>query len=102
MAVFLFVVLLAGGAGGVLGRGSAAGLGFAFGRLALVVPLALLGMAIATVFEISLRRSYWFVGALIFLFGLFLLVAAGAPPFGGPRRRPVRAGRVRGPVGGAG
>ena len=83
VAVFLFVVLLSGGAGGVLGRGSAGGLGFAFGHMALVVPIALLIMAVVAVFDVTLRRSYWFAGGLIFLFGLFLLVAAGAPPFGG-------------------
>jgi DNA segregation ATPase FtsK/SpoIIIE, S-DNA-T family len=83
VGVFLFVVLLSGGAGGVLGRGSAGGLAFAFGHMALVVPIALLVMAVVAVFDVTLRRSYWFVGGLIFLFGLFLLVAAGAPPFGG-------------------
>ena len=33
-------------------------------------------------FDVTVRRSYWFIGALVFLFGLFLLVAAGVPPFG--------------------
>jgi S-DNA-T family DNA segregation ATPase FtsK/SpoIIIE len=83
VAVFLFVILLAGGAGGVLGRGSASGLGFAFGHLALVVPIVLLVMAVTIVFDVKMRRSYWLAGGLVFLFGLFLLVAAGAPPFGG-------------------
>jgi DNA segregation ATPase FtsK/SpoIIIE, S-DNA-T family len=83
VSVFLFVVLLAGGTGGVLGRGSAAGLTFAFGHLALVVPLILLVVAVTTVLEVAIRRSAWFAGGLVFLFGLFLLVAAGAPPFGG-------------------
>ncbi len=83
VAVFLFVVLLAGGTGGVLGRGVAAGLTFAFGHLALVVPIVLLGLSVTTVLETGLRHSYWFAGALVFLFGLFVLVAAGAPPFGG-------------------
>jgi hypothetical protein len=83
VAVFLFVVLLSGGAGGVLGRGSAAGLAFAFGKLALLVPLALVLVAVTTVFEMRLWRSYWFIGGLVFLFGLLLLVAAGTPPFGG-------------------
>jgi len=83
VAVFLFVVLLSGGAGGVLGRGSAAGLGFAFGHVALVVPIALLVMAVTTVLEVRVRRSYVFAGALVFVLGLFLLVAAGVPPFGG-------------------
>jgi DNA segregation ATPase FtsK/SpoIIIE, S-DNA-T family len=83
VAVFLFVVLLAGGSGGVLGRGVAAGLTFAFGHLALVVPLALLGLAATTVMSVTLRRSYLFLGIMVFLFGLFVLVAAGATPFGG-------------------
>ncbi len=83
VAVFLFVILLAGGAGGVLGRGSAAGLAFAFGHLALVVPIVLLVIAVTTVIDVKMRRSYWLAGGLVFLFGLFLLVAAGAPPFGG-------------------
>ena len=83
VAVFLFVVLLSGGAGGVLGRGSAAGLGFAFGNVALVVPIALLVIAVTTVLEVRVRRSYVFAGALVFVFGLFLLIAAGVPPFGG-------------------
>jgi DNA segregation ATPase FtsK/SpoIIIE, S-DNA-T family len=83
IAVFLFVILLAGGTGGVLGRGTAAGLRLAFGTLALVVPIALLSLAVTTVFDVTLHRSYWFIGALVFLLGLFLLVAAGAPPFGG-------------------
>ena len=83
VAVFLFVVLLAGGTGGVLGRGSATGLIYAFGRLALVVPLLLLVGAATCVLDVSVRRSGWFAGGLVFLFGLFLLVAAGAPPVGG-------------------
>jgi S-DNA-T family DNA segregation ATPase FtsK/SpoIIIE len=83
VAVFLFVVLLSGGAGGVLGRGTAAALTFAFGQLALLVPLALVLVAVTTVFDTRLWRSYWFIGGFVFLLGLVLLVAAGAPPFGG-------------------
>ena len=32
-------------------------------------PCALLVVAVTTVFEVALRRSYWFVGAMVFLFG---------------------------------
>ncbi|MFH0915525.1 MAG: DNA translocase FtsK [bacterium] len=83
VAVFLIFVLIAGDKGGFVGRGVHAGLIFAFGALAFLVPLALLILAVTTVFEIKLRHSYWFAGAMVFLFGLFLLVAAGVPPFGG-------------------
>ena len=83
VAVFLVFVLIAGDRGGFVGRGVHAGLMLAFGRLAFLVPLALLVLAVTTVFEIKLRHSYWFAGALVFLFGLFMLVAAGFPPFGG-------------------
>jgi S-DNA-T family DNA segregation ATPase FtsK/SpoIIIE len=102
VAVFFFVVLLSGGAGGVLGRGSAAGLTFAFGRLALVVPLLLVLVAVTTVFEVRVGRSYWFIGGLVFLFGLFLLVAAGAPPFGGHSLGYFAAAEFEGRAGGLG
>ena len=102
VAVFLFVVLLAGGAGGVLGRGSAAGLTFAFGHLALIVPIALVVLAASTIFEITIRRSYLFVGALVFLFGLFVLVAAGAPPFGGHTAATFVRAEFEGRAGGLG
>ena len=83
VAAFLIFVLIAGDKGGFVGRGVHAGLIFAFGALAFLVPLALLILAVTTVFEIKLRRSYWFAGSMVLLFGLFLLVAAGVPPFGG-------------------
>ncbi len=83
VAVFLIFVLIAGDRGGFVGRGVHAGLMLAFGRLAFLVPLTLLILVVTTVFEIKLRHSYWFAGALVFLFGLFMLVAAGIPPFGG-------------------
>ncbi len=102
VAVFLFVVLLSGGAGGVLGRGSAAGLTFAFGQLALVVPLVLILVAATTVFDVRLWRSYWFIGGLVFLFGLFLLVAAGAPPFGGHSAGYFASAEFEGRAGGLG
>ena len=102
VAVFLFVVLLAGGSGGVLGRGVAAGLTFAFGHLALVVPLALLGLAVTTVMSVSLRRSYLFLGIVVFLFGLFVLVAAGATPFGGHGADYFVSAEFKGRAGGLG
>jgi len=83
VAIFLVFVLIAGERGGFVGRGVHAGLVFAFGRLAFLVPLALLILVVTTVFETKLRHSYWFAGAMVFLFGVFLLVAAGFPPFSG-------------------
>jgi len=82
VAVFLAVVVVAEGVGGVLGRAAATGLGYVLGHLALLVPLALVAVAISLVLERPLRRSPWFIGGWVFLFGVFLLVAAGAPPFG--------------------
>lgn len=83
VAVFLVVVIVADEVGGVLGRGAGAALGFVFGRLALLAPLALLAVAVSLVVGKKIWRSAWFVGGLVFLFGLLLLVAAGAPPFAG-------------------
>ena len=81
-AVFVIFTLVAGDTGGFVGRGVHTGLILALGRLAFLVPLALLGLAVTTVFGVTFRRSYWFAGAMVFLFGLFLLVAAGLSPFG--------------------
>ncbi len=102
IAIFLFVVLIAGGAGGVLGRGSAAGLGYAFGHLALVIPVLFVVFAVTTVLNVSLRRSYWLIGGILFLFGLFLLVAAGAPPFGGHGADYFVSAEFKGRAGGLG
>jgi S-DNA-T family DNA segregation ATPase FtsK/SpoIIIE len=82
IAVFLLFVLIAGDAGGFVGRGVDSGLVFAFGRLAFLLPVALLALAVTTVLEIKLRHSLWFGGAMVFLFGLFLLLASGFVPFG--------------------
>ncbi len=76
-------VLIAGGTGGFVGEAVAAGLTYLFGRLAFLVPIALIALAVTKVLGIKVWRSYWFAGAMVFLFGLFLLVAAGVPPFGG-------------------
>lgn len=82
LAVFFFFVLLAGEKAGSLGRVAETGLIFVFGHLAFLVPVALLALAVTTVLKIGFRHSYWLMGALVFLFGLFLLTAAGLPPFG--------------------
>ncbi len=83
VAVFLVFVLVAGAKGGFVGEAVATGLTYLFGRLAFLVPAALIAVAVTTVLGVKVWRSYWFAGAMIFLFGLFLLVAAGVPPFGG-------------------
>jgi len=83
IAVFLLFALIGTEKGGVVGRAVDTALSFAFGRLAFLLPVALIAVAVTTVFEMKLWRSYRFAGALVFLFGLFLLVAGGAPPFGG-------------------
>ena len=106
VAVFLIVVLVAAGRGGILGGGGHGASTVLFGRLAFVVPVALLLVAaVTTVFERqALRRSYlgrW--ALLVFLFGLFLLVRGRAAAV----RRSHGAGtfvrgRVRGRAGGLG
>ncbi|MCL5735378.1 MAG: DNA translocase FtsK [Actinobacteria bacterium] len=82
LAVFCLFVLVAGGTGGVVGRGLNAGVIFAFGRLAFLLPLFLLALAATTVLAIKLHRSLWFGGAMVFLFGLLVLVASGFMPVG--------------------
>ena len=83
VAVFLFFVVIAGAKGGFVGRAAEAGLSDAMGRLAFLVPVALLCFSVTTVLEFRVRRAPWFAGVLVFLFGLFLLMAAGFPPIGG-------------------
>lgn len=82
VAVFLIFVLVAGETAGALGRGTGTGLSYAFGRLAFLLPLTLLILAVTSFMDVRLRYSYWLAGALLFLLGLFLLLAAGFPPFG--------------------
>lgn len=86
VAVFLLFALIGTEKGGVVGRAVETALSFAFGRLAFVLPIALLTVAVTTVFEMRPWRSSRFAGVLVFLFGVFLLVAGGAPPFGGHGR----------------
>ncbi len=82
LAVFLLVALFAGEAVGAGGRGVRTGLVFVFGRLALLVPVALVVAAATTVVRRRFWSTYRFAGLGVCLLGLFLLVAAGAPPVG--------------------
>ncbi len=83
VAVFLFFALIATEKGGVVGRGIDTALVFAFGRLAFLVPLTLIAVAVTTVLEWRVWRSLRFWGIVVFLFGVFLLMAGGFPPFAG-------------------
>jgi len=82
LAVFLIFCLSATDKAGAMGRGIETALVFGFGRLSFLVPLAFVVVGVTTVFEVKLRRSYRFVGAMVFLVGLFLLAGGGVPPFG--------------------
>ncbi|OFW60551.1 MAG: hypothetical protein A2133_11845 [Actinobacteria bacterium RBG_16_64_13] len=83
VAVFLIFCLGATEKAGVMGRGIETALVYAFGRLAFLVPVIFIAVGVTTVFEFKLRRSLRFLGVGLFLFGLFLLMAGGFPPFGG-------------------
>ena len=83
IAVFLLFALIGTEKGGVVGRAVETALSFAFGRLAFLLPIAMIAVAVTTVFEMRPWRSSRFAGVLVFLFGVFLLVAGGVPPFGG-------------------
>jgi S-DNA-T family DNA segregation ATPase FtsK/SpoIIIE len=82
VAVFLFVALFAAEAAGATGRGVRTGLVFVFGRLALLMPLSLIAVSTTMVLRKKFWSTYRFAGVAVFLVGLFLLVAAGGPPFG--------------------
>jgi S-DNA-T family DNA segregation ATPase FtsK/SpoIIIE len=81
VAVFLMVALYARESSGAGGHGVRTGLVFVFGRLAFLMPLALTSVAATLVLQKRFWSTYRFVGVLVFLVGLFLLVAAGGPPF---------------------
>ena len=81
VAVFLIVILIMGDAGGFVGRGVKTGLIIAFGRLAYLVPAALIAAGVTTVMQVRFWRSYRFAGLLVLVVGLFLLLAAAVPPF---------------------
>jgi len=80
LSIFLFVALYAGDAAGAGGRGVRDGLVYAFGALAFFVPVALLAVATTTVLQRSFWHTYRFAGIALLILGLFVLVAAGAPP----------------------
>ncbi|MBN1631506.1 MAG: DNA translocase FtsK 4TM domain-containing protein, partial [Thermoleophilia bacterium] len=81
IAAFLLFVLTASEKGGVVGRGMGAGLDYAFGKLAFVVPLAFIAAGILIVFAVKVTRSTRFWGVIVFLVGLFLLMGGTVPPF---------------------
>ncbi|MCX8032921.1 MAG: DNA translocase FtsK [Thermoleophilia bacterium] len=81
IAAFLLFALIASESAGILGRGVRAGLVFAFGWLAYLVPVALLALSARLVFGVRMRRSR-VAGVCLLLFGLFLFVAGAAPPVG--------------------
>ncbi|MBU2603415.1 MAG: DNA translocase FtsK [Actinobacteria bacterium] len=82
-AAFLAYVLLVGESGGLLGEEGGGALRTAFGRLAFLLPLALLGVAARLVFDFHIdRRSVWFWGLVAFVLGLLVLVAEGFTPLG--------------------
>ena len=82
VAVFLLFALTATEKGGVVGRVVDTALVFAFGKLAFLAPLTLIAAGVIVVLEWKFWRSLRFWGVLVFLFGLFLLMAGGVPPFG--------------------
>ncbi len=102
VAIFLLFALIATEKGGVVGGAVNAALGFAFGRLAFLVPLTLIAVGVTTVFELRVWRSLHFAGVAVFLFGLFVLVSAGAPPFGGHGEEMFVRAEFEGRAGGLG
>lgn len=84
LAVFLIFVLVAGeDTGGILGGAAAGALATVFGRLAFLVPLALIQLAVMLIGKWRPRPAKSVVaGGLLVLFSVGLLVAAGFPPFG--------------------
>jgi S-DNA-T family DNA segregation ATPase FtsK/SpoIIIE len=81
IAVFLFVALYGGEAAGSAGRGVRTALVYAFGALAFLFPLCLVAIAAKIVFRVRSWNWQRWVGVALFVFGLFLLVGAGGPPF---------------------
>ena len=75
------VALYAREASGAGGLGVRTGLVFVFGWLAFLVPLTLTAVAVTMVLQKRFWSTYRFAGVLVFLVGLFLLVAASGPPF---------------------
>ncbi len=96
LAGFLIFVLLAGEtAGGIIGGMAAGSLAVAFGRLAFLVPAALVLLAVALVARWHPRPSRAVLaGGALLVFSLFLLIAAGFPPFGSGHGLPEFVARV--------
>jgi S-DNA-T family DNA segregation ATPase FtsK/SpoIIIE len=102
VAVFLIFCLVATAKAGLVGRGVEAGLVFAFGRLAFVLPLACLAVGITVIAGMKVQRSYRFLGAMVFLVGLFLLMGGAVPPFGSHGSELFVRARFEGRAGGLG
>ncbi|MHB1343729.1 MAG: DNA translocase FtsK [Thermoleophilia bacterium] len=82
-AVFLSYVLVARETGGFLGDLGGTALTVSLGRLAFLLPLALLTVAAWLVLDFPLRwSSVWAWGVAVCVAGLGLLTAAGFPPVG--------------------
>lgn len=83
LAVFLSYVLVAGQTGGYLGEVGGGALTTLLGRLAFLLPLALLVVAARLILEFRVRwGSVWVWGLVALVAGLIVLAAAGFPPFG--------------------
>lgn len=83
LALFLSYVLVAGQTGGYLGEVGGGALTAILGRLAFLLPLALLAVAARLILEFRVRwGSVWVWGVVALVVGLTVLAAAGFPPFG--------------------
>jgi S-DNA-T family DNA segregation ATPase FtsK/SpoIIIE len=83
LAVFLSYVLVAGQTGGYLGGIGGGALTATLGRLAFLLPLALLAVAARLILQFRVRwGSVWVWGVVALVLGLTILAAAGFPPFG--------------------
>jgi len=82
-AGFLAYALVVGESGGFFGEVGGGALRTAFGRLAFLLPVALLGVAARLVFDFRIAwRSVWFWGVVALIAGFAVLVAEGFTPFG--------------------
>lgn len=83
LALFLSYVLVAGQTGGYLGTVGGGALTAMLGRLAFLLPLALLAVAARLILEFRVRwGSVWVWGVVALVVGLTVLAAAGFPPLG--------------------
>ncbi len=94
-ALFLGFVLVAGRRGGFAGEAAESFLRVVFGRLSYLVPIALMALAAALIFELRPRlSSAWLLGLVLGLVGLALLVASGFAPLGPGHDAPVFVSEV--------